>query len=229
MRDAAFEAFLVEDVILTLANLRASLGWFREVAGDRDSGPQDDARRRAGLERIERQIAMLDDRARALCRRIQRADDDSGRADATEPSAAAAATAPDRDAVVAVAAAAPLARDGADDRDDGLTARLAPSDNPAPAAPTIAEAIRDALAGGTPDETRAASLAGAMTKAATDPASVPAAKDASADAGPTEVADTTADRIATWTADEVAEAASTVGLARTGAATGPIFRSRRAG
>ncbi len=56
------ERFLVQDVILTLGNLRGSLAW---VAGDQDSGLS--PAYRAGLERIERQIELLEDRARTLC------------------------------------------------------------------------------------------------------------------------------------------------------------------
>lgn len=56
------ERFLVQDVILTLGNLRGSLAW---VAGDGDSGLS--SAYRAGLERIERQIELLEDRARTLC------------------------------------------------------------------------------------------------------------------------------------------------------------------
>jgi hypothetical protein len=62
---SSFDVFLVEDVILTLGNLRGSLGWLADPA------PADDpALHRAGLERIGRQIALLEDRARAMRRRM---------------------------------------------------------------------------------------------------------------------------------------------------------------
>jgi len=68
MRDdllPAFETFLVEDVILTLGNLRGSLGWLGQADPGADPGPY-----RAGLARLDRQIETLEDRARAFCRRI---------------------------------------------------------------------------------------------------------------------------------------------------------------
>lgn len=53
----------MQDVILTLGNLRGSLAWLA------DGGPAaDPAIFRAGLDRVERQIGQLEDRARALCR-----------------------------------------------------------------------------------------------------------------------------------------------------------------
>lgn len=54
-----YATFLVEDVILTLANLRGSLDWL----ADDGTGVE---RRIAGLKRIERQIDLLEDRARTL-------------------------------------------------------------------------------------------------------------------------------------------------------------------
>lgn len=57
MTHGSFESFLLEDVILTLGTLRGSLGWIAEGG---EEG-------RAGLARLERQLAMLEDRARALC------------------------------------------------------------------------------------------------------------------------------------------------------------------
>ena len=59
----AFESFLVEDVILTLGNLRGSLGWL----GDRPE------QSRAGLDRLDRQLGLLEDRARAVCRDLRSA------------------------------------------------------------------------------------------------------------------------------------------------------------
>lgn len=53
---AVFEAFLVEDVILTLGNLRGALGW---LGG---GSPAD----RACLDRLDRQLSLLEDRARRL-------------------------------------------------------------------------------------------------------------------------------------------------------------------
>ena len=57
-----FDVFLVEDVILTLCSLRGSLGWLAE------DGATDPARRRAGIDRIDRQLGQLEDRARSYCR-----------------------------------------------------------------------------------------------------------------------------------------------------------------
>lgn len=71
MRDElrpAFETFLVEDVILTLGNLRGSLAWL----GQGDVGA-DPGLHRAGLARLDRQLESLEDRARAVCR-ISRGD-----------------------------------------------------------------------------------------------------------------------------------------------------------
>ncbi|OYX40977.1 MAG: hypothetical protein B7Z02_17260 [Rhodobacterales bacterium 32-67-9] len=62
-RRQALEAFLVEDVILTLGNLRGSLGWL-------GAGPEQS---RAGLDRLDRQLGLLEDRARAVCRHLRRA------------------------------------------------------------------------------------------------------------------------------------------------------------
>jgi hypothetical protein len=59
-----FEVFLVEDVILTLGNLRGSLSWLGT------SQSADPAIFRAGLDRLDQQIGMLEDRARALKRRM---------------------------------------------------------------------------------------------------------------------------------------------------------------
>ena len=57
MTHASFDSFLVEDVILTLGTLRGSLDWIAE-GGDKG---------RVGVERLDRQLALLEDRARALC------------------------------------------------------------------------------------------------------------------------------------------------------------------
>lgn len=59
-----FEVFLVEDVILTLGNLRGSLSWLGT------SQSADPAIFRAGLDRLDRQIGLLEDRARALTRQM---------------------------------------------------------------------------------------------------------------------------------------------------------------
>lgn len=66
---AAFESFLVEDVILTLGNLRGSLGWL----GDRPE------QSRAGLDRLDRQLGLLEDRARAVCCQLRAAPGDGRR------------------------------------------------------------------------------------------------------------------------------------------------------
>jgi len=59
---SAFQTFLVEDVLLTLGNLRAALAWLVE---DGTVAPGD--RRHAGITRIDRQIELLQVRARAVC------------------------------------------------------------------------------------------------------------------------------------------------------------------
>ena len=69
MRDdclAGYETFLVEDVILTLGNLRGSLSWLGQANAAGDPGMH-----RAGLARLERQIELLEDRARAVCKIIR--------------------------------------------------------------------------------------------------------------------------------------------------------------
>jgi hypothetical protein len=68
MRDdrfLAFDTFLVQDVILALGNLRGSLAWLAD--GGVKAEP---AAFRAGLDRLERQIGRLEDRARAVCRAV---------------------------------------------------------------------------------------------------------------------------------------------------------------
>jgi hypothetical protein len=65
---AALETFLVEDVILTLVNLRGTLDWIgSEPAGG------DPRTRRSGLERLDRQLAMLETRAHEICRGFHKA------------------------------------------------------------------------------------------------------------------------------------------------------------
>lgn len=56
-----FEVFLVEDMILTLLNLKGSLGW---LAGE--SLARDPEGRRSAQRRLEAQIDMLEERARDL-------------------------------------------------------------------------------------------------------------------------------------------------------------------
>jgi hypothetical protein len=58
--DEAFESFLVEDVILTLGTIRGALGWL----GGEEEVPQ--SARIEGFQRVSRQIAALEDRARQL-------------------------------------------------------------------------------------------------------------------------------------------------------------------
>ncbi len=65
--DEAFEAFLVEDVILTLSTVRGAIGWL----GDETGCPP--AQRAACCARIERQIGTLEERARDLWRRLRAA------------------------------------------------------------------------------------------------------------------------------------------------------------
>lgn len=56
-----FDSYLVEDVILTLANVRAALGWLIGANAEMQ---------RVGLDRINRQIAALEERALAERRRL---------------------------------------------------------------------------------------------------------------------------------------------------------------
>lgn len=147
MRQAAFEAFLVEDVILTLANLRASLAWLGETAaadrgGATDTGgaADDAARRRAGLDRIDRQIGMLEDRARAVCDGLRQECDSAA-------VVLAAPAGPGRDDVSA------WLRDGAAEQ---AVVRAAPEAAADTGPLTIAEAIRDALGEGAAEDEGAA-------------------------------------------------------------------------
>lgn len=55
---AAFESFLVEDMFLTLGNLRGSLAWVMK----------DSAAERAFIDRLDRQLGLLQDRARQMAR-----------------------------------------------------------------------------------------------------------------------------------------------------------------
>jgi len=64
--DPGLDVYLVEDVILTLCSLRGSLGWLVTDAA------ADPARRQAGIDRIERQLGQLEDRARSHCRTLAR-------------------------------------------------------------------------------------------------------------------------------------------------------------
>ncbi|PKP75341.1 MAG: hypothetical protein CVT84_03655 [Alphaproteobacteria bacterium HGW-Alphaproteobacteria-6] len=141
-RQAAFEAFLVEDVILTLANLRASLAWLGEDGEATKKGEGADADRmswrRAGLARIDCQIGMLEDRARAVCRSLGRTEPSDAACDAPAPSATPGET-PSATADAALSAGA----------DATLPAEADATLSPAlPAPPSIAEAIRDALGTG---------------------------------------------------------------------------------
>lgn len=63
----AVEAFLVEDVILTMSTIRGALGWL----GSAEDCPP--AARAEGFARIARQIAALEDRARDLWQDLNRA------------------------------------------------------------------------------------------------------------------------------------------------------------
>jgi hypothetical protein len=65
LNHSAFETFLVEDVILTLGNLRGSLAWLNQ-----SETVEADARQRAWLDRIDRQIETLEERARHMIRRM---------------------------------------------------------------------------------------------------------------------------------------------------------------
>lgn len=64
---SAFETFLVEDVILTLGNLRGALGWLLQP-----DGAIEPTALRGGLERMAHQLALLDDRAHQVCRTSDR-------------------------------------------------------------------------------------------------------------------------------------------------------------
>ncbi|MGB7269722.1 MAG: hypothetical protein WBC90_09395 [Albidovulum sp.] len=62
----ALATFLVEDVILTLGNMRGSLAWL----GQADTKATPDLQR-AGLARLDRQIATLEERAWAVCQEMR--------------------------------------------------------------------------------------------------------------------------------------------------------------
>jgi len=57
-----FDTFLVEDVILTLCNVRLSLTWLTSDAAA--AGSED--LRRVGIQRLDRELAQIEDRARVL-------------------------------------------------------------------------------------------------------------------------------------------------------------------
>ena len=57
----ALESFLVEDVILTLGTLRGALEWLG----------QEPRQSRIGIERIDHQLGLLEDRARAVCAQLR--------------------------------------------------------------------------------------------------------------------------------------------------------------
>lgn len=85
----SFEVFLLEDMVLMLANLRGSLGWLSDPAGD----GRDEIARHAGLERLDRQLEGLETRARDLCAGLRASGRDRPRAFApvaTPPTAPAA-------------------------------------------------------------------------------------------------------------------------------------------
>jgi hypothetical protein len=62
----AFEVFLVEDVILTLGNLRNSLAWLAAAEG---TSPEE---RKSGIDRLNRQLDLVEARARELCSNMRR-------------------------------------------------------------------------------------------------------------------------------------------------------------
>ena len=72
-----FEGFLIEDVILTLGNVRLTLSWLA-TDGQGSPGQSDGAWRQAGVDRLDRQLSQLEDRARALrdAHRLRRAPGD---------------------------------------------------------------------------------------------------------------------------------------------------------
>ncbi|MCY1126128.1 hypothetical protein OU426_04610 [Frigidibacter sp. RF13] len=59
---AALERFLVEDVILTLGNLRGWIAWLADPATHLDRDMLS-----TFLERLDHQLELLQDRARAVC------------------------------------------------------------------------------------------------------------------------------------------------------------------
>ncbi|MGB3147396.1 MAG: hypothetical protein WBA91_06510 [Paracoccaceae bacterium] len=59
-----FETFLVQDVILTLGNLRQSLLWLD------DENSLTPAAYKAGIQRLHHQLGLLEDRARDVCRAL---------------------------------------------------------------------------------------------------------------------------------------------------------------
>ncbi|MDH5530969.1 MAG: hypothetical protein OEY05_13120 [Paracoccaceae bacterium] len=76
---SAFETFLVEDVILTLGNLRGSLAWLNQ-----SETVETDARQRAWLDRIDRQIETLEERARHMIGRMYYGPENRGTTHATK-------------------------------------------------------------------------------------------------------------------------------------------------
>ena len=80
----SIEAFLVEDMILTLVNLRASLEWLSGGANG------DVARHRSGWDRFDRQLEMLEARARDL---LQGVKDRAGAIPTPDPAAPSLASA----------------------------------------------------------------------------------------------------------------------------------------
>lgn len=58
---SAFESFLVEDMILTLGNLRGSLRWLGRGS----------EQERLAVERLDHQLGLLEDRARSMCRTLR--------------------------------------------------------------------------------------------------------------------------------------------------------------
>lgn len=62
----AFDAFLIEDVILTLGNLRSAFAWLGQSDAARDPDLL-----RTSLDRLDRQLEALETRAWSLCRRLR--------------------------------------------------------------------------------------------------------------------------------------------------------------
>lgn len=213
-RQTAFEAFLVEDVILTLANLRASLAWFSETAAAQNGAPDDALRRRAGLERIDRQIGMLEDRARAVCDGLRPESEGTGVSEAA--AAITAPAGPESDGMAA------WRRDGAEDRGGD---RGGPEATAVAAPLSIAGAIRDALGADAPNDAADDAGPGSWPGAAG-----PAAVVATADTAPEDVRGPAAITGAAIAAAEVAAAEVAAGaVTDADAVAAPIFRSRRAG
>ncbi len=78
------ETFLLEDVVLTLGTLRSALGWLSGL--DSEASREE---RSAGFDRLDRQLGLVEDRAREICRSF-RSEEASGDACSAETQASTA-------------------------------------------------------------------------------------------------------------------------------------------